>query len=214
MAEPLASPADLVARLGRDLTSIEAARADALLADASALVRGYTRQTFDPVEDDVVVLRPVGTLLRLPRQPVTAVTAVAAIGEEPEVPLSGWQWDGSDLVDIGGLGSIIVNLPDWWYDTPGGPNTYRVTYSHGYEETPPDVVAVVAAMVLRTLTAPSMVEGLVSSQEQIGQYSHGYQLQQTTGSAGPSVRLTQADKQALDDAGYRRRATTVAVTAH
>jgi hypothetical protein len=215
MAPPLATIEDLEALLGRDLTAAEAARAPALLASASERVRAFTGQSFDPVVDDVVVLRPVGTLLRLPQRPVTAVTAVVAIGGQPtlpDVPLSGWTWDGADLVDIGGLDRVVVNLPEWWYDS-GGPNTYRVTYSHGYATIPAFIVDLVAGMVLRTLTAPSMVEGLVSDQEQIGQYSHGYRLADP-GSSGPSVRLTADDKQALIDAGYKPQATTVAITAH
>lgn len=209
----LATAADLEARLGRALTDAEAPRAEALLADASALVRAFTRQRFDLVTGDQVVLRPVGTLLRLPQRPVLAVTAVVAIGGQPslpDVPLSGWVWDGSDLLNIHALDAVVVNLPEWWYES-GGPNTYRVTYNHGYATIPAEVVAVVCAMVNRTLTAPSLVEGLV--QENIGQY--GYQLQQGSGgSVGPTVRLTAADKQALIDAGHRRRSTTVAVTAH
>jgi hypothetical protein len=201
--DPLATVDDLEARLGRDLTADEAARADALLADASALVRGYVRQHLaPPVSGDQVVLRPVGTLVRLPQRPVTAVTSVAAVGPDGAVigALSGWSWDGRDLVDL------ACATPSGSWPLTGRaclPDTYRITYDHGYTETPADIVAVICAMVLRTLLAPSPVAGMVS--ERIGQYN--YQLQQGTGSVGATVLMTQADRDALRD--YRRTATTI-----
>lgn len=204
----LADVADVEKRLGRKITtSSEIEQVGALLVDASAKVRSYTRQTFDLVEDDEVILRPVGTMLRLPQRPVTAVSAVAAIGwdgtTDTELALNGYGWDGADLVDIGGVGSYDLTFPEWWNDT--GASSYRVTYSHGYAETPEDVVAVVCAMVIRVVNSPSPVEGMVT--ERIGQYSYG--LQQGTGAAGAAVRLTDADKEDLKD--YRRSSGTIAV---
>jgi hypothetical protein len=209
MPDPLAKQADLEVRLGHPLSAEETIRAQPLLGDASALVRSFTRQSFDLVEDDEITLRPVGTYLRLPQRPVIDVTSVIAVGCDglPDIPLSGWCWDGIDIIDIAGLDSATwVSLPEWWHDLDG-PNTYRVVYSHGYPSTPPEVVAVVASMVLRVLTAPSLVEGMVS--ERIGQYN--WQAQQGMGSAGVNVRLTKADKDALVAAGYKRQATTVQV---
>jgi len=209
----LATVADLEARLGRALTDAEAPRADALLADASSKVRGFTHQVFDQVLGDEVVLRPVGTVLRLPQRPVLDVTAVVALGcaDLPEVALTGWCWDGADKVDVAARRPVDAGVTDWWWQRCGNPDTYRVTYDHGYAVAPPDVVAVVCAMVNRTLTSPTMVEGLTS--ERIGQY--GYQFAQFSGgqSPGPNVRLSEADKQDLIDAGYRRRSTTVQTSA-
>lgn len=212
----LATQGDLAARLGRPLTSSESTRAAALLADASALVRGYTRQTFDLVTADEVVLRPVGTVLRLPQRPVVDVTAVVALGcaDVAEITLTAWCWDGSDKVDIDGARALDPAVADVWQRCCG-PNTYKVTNDHGYAATPADVVAVVTAMVLRTLTAPTMVAGLTGTREQIGQYSTGYQFGQFAGglSPGASVTITDADKAVLDSAGYRRRSTTVQTSA-
>lgn len=201
--DPLATPDDLADRLGRDLTEAEARKAPSLLADASALVRAYTRQNFDLTVDDSVVLRPVGTSLRLPQRPVLGVTSVSGVGAEstPDVPLSGWVWDGIDKVNVDGLGGVVLNLPEWWGEGFGA-NTYRVVYDHGYPTSPDDVVAVVCGMTNRVLLAPSPVEGMTS--EQIGQYRY-----QMGGSAGAQVRLAQADKDALDAAGYRRKAGTI-----
>src|SRR5690606_35739255 len=201
---------DLAARLGRCLSTEEMTRATALIADASALVRAYTRQEFDHVADDEVVLRPVGTVLRLPQRPVTAVVKVEALGggvvPDLTLPVGTWAWDGADKVDIWPPEtSVWLTLPERWSDVGWPVGAYRVTYSHGHASPPPEVVAVVCGMALRVLLSPSMVEGLVS--ERIGQYN--YQMQQGTGTTGAVVRLTDADRAAL--ARYRRTATTVQV---
>lgn len=202
----LATVVDLEARLGRTLTGTELTQAEAFLDDASAKVSAYCRQDFALVEDDSVVLRPVGTLLRLPQRPVIAVTSVTAIGCDGvgDFALAGWCWDGSDLIDVAGWAGAVINLPDWWDDGYGA-DSYRVVYDHGYSPIPATVVAVVCAMVNRVLSSPSPVEGMVT--EKIGQYSYG--LQQGAGANGLSVRLTDDDKTALTE--YRRTATTIAV---
>lgn len=207
----LATENDLEARLGRNLTSTEQTRAAAYLADASALIRAYTKQAFEEVSGDEVVLRPVGTQVRLPKRPVTAVNSVVAVGwvdgTEITLPVGFWGWDGIDIVEIAPFNSNVwINLADLEL-TGDTPDTYRVNYDHGPSSVPPDVVAVCCAMVLRPLLSPSLVEGLTS--ERIGEYS--YQLGQFPGgaAAGVSVRLSEADKEALDAAGYRRRATTI-----
>ena len=116
----LATSADLEARLGRDLTDAEATRVDALLADASAMIRAYTGQTFALVEDDEVTLRGSGGTIRLPQRPVTAVASVVAIGGDgaPDVTVIDWIWDGVDLVRVG-EGSFVINLPAVWWDDDG-----------------------------------------------------------------------------------------------
>lgn len=207
----LAADTDLEARLGRPLTSAEDAKVAALLADASALIRGYTGQTFTAVADDVVELRPVGTRIRLPERPVTAVASVVAIGwggtADLTLPAGCWGWDGIDIVEIGPFDSDIwLNLPST--DLAGSyPDTYRITYSHGDNDVPDDVVAVCCSMVLRVLTSPSQVEGM--SSERIGGYSYQMSQQVNGGAAGVSVRLSEQDKDILSR--YRRRATTVQV---
>lgn len=207
----LATIADLEARLGRTITDeTELAQAEAFLADASALVSAYTRQTFTLVEDDEVVLRPVGTYLRLPQRPVRAVSSVVAVGTEglADFSLAGWGWDGADIIDVAGIDfDVFVSLPGWW-DDGGASGTYRVTYDHGYDTVPAAVIAVVCAMVLRVITSPSPVEGL--SYERIGQYGYGFGAS-AGGTAGLAVRLTDADREALAEAGFRRAATTIAV---
>lgn len=194
----LATTADLEARLGRVLTVDEAARAPALLADASALVRETTGQELTAVTGDAITLRPVGVILRLPQRPVTAVTSVSAIGPDGAVigALSGWQWDGRDKIDL----SCVSPAGSWPLSFSGPlPDTYRVIYDHGYATSRPIVVKVVCDMVLRTLLSPSMTPGMVA--ERIGSYN--YQLQQGVGATGASVVMTDDDNKALRRYGPR-----------
>ena len=201
--DPLASPTDLSDRLGRPLTSVEEARAQALLADASAKVRAYTKQDFTRTDNETVVVRAQQGEIRLPQRPVLGVTAVVAIGAggAPDLPVVGWEWDGLDIIRTC-TSSPIINLPERWYedDREAYPDTYRVTYSHGDARIPDTVVAVVARMALRTLTAPTAAGGVTG--ETIGPYSY-----RTDGSGvGTAVLMTDEDRGELKDAGYRPKA--------
>lgn len=206
MPDSLATADDLQARLGRDLTPDEEARATALLADASARVRAYAGQDFAPSAETTIVLRAAGGRIRLPQRPVTAVTTVKAVAGLPglsDLPMLDWSWDGINEVILG-TNALIINLPEGWWDEDdyAYPGTYRVTYTAGYDEVPADVVAVVCGMVLRTLTAPTMMGGVTG--ETIGSYS--YRLDGGAG-VGLAVALSADDRRALDR--YRQTAGSI-----
>lgn len=195
----LASTTALEARMGRPLGFDEVQRAEALLDDASALVRSYTNQDFDRTDDDTVVLLAQQGEIRLPQRPVLDVTRVVAVGAggAPDLPVIGWEWNGLDIVRTLTI-SPVINLPEVWIedDLDAYPGTYRVTYSHGAAAVPPDVVAVVAAMALRTFTAPSIMGGVTG--ETVGPYSY-----RTDGTGvGTAVSMTDSDRRAL--VRYRR----------
>lgn len=200
--DPLASLTDLSDRLGRPLAAAEETRAQALLTDASAKVRAYTRQNFTRTDNETVVVRAQQGEIRLPQRPVLDVTGVVAIGAggAPDVPVVGWQWDGLDIIRAV-TDSPVINLPEDWYDDVDAyPGTFRVTYSHGDAQVPDVVVGIVARMVLRTLTAPTVAGGVTG--ETIGPYSY-----RTDGSGvGTAVAMTDDDRQELKDAGFRPRA--------
>lgn len=144
MATPLVTSQDIAARLGRPLSDTEAARVDALIADASAEVRAYTGQLITAGES-TVTLPVVGGRANLPQRPVADVTAINGEPVEPD-------FVGATLRGLYGC-------------------EVTVTYSHGYSEVPGDIVSVVAAMVLRGLaTSPSAP---LYSRETIGEYSYG-----------------------------------------
>lgn len=200
----LASPADVEARLGRPFTPVEEARIDALLEDASAIIRAYTGQSFERVDDDVVVLRAVGGRLTLPQRPVIEVTRVEAVGGGeglPDFALTDWTFDGIDTIRLGD-GAVIINLPEAWWDEDGYPGTYRVTYSHGWEQVPGDVLAVVCAMATRALANPNNLRS-----ETVGSYSVTYAVPATGDQLG--LNLTRYERSTLDR--YRNKAATVKV---
>jgi hypothetical protein len=190
----LATLADVTARSPRALTSAEQTRATVLLGDASALVRTYTGQTFTTVTDDTVILRPTGAYLVLPNPPVTAVSEVRGVDETgaPGSLIVGWVWDGLERIDITTVG--LFGGDPWW-PWPSGPESFQVVYDHGVAAATDDVVGVVCGMVLRTILAPSPVEGM--SAERIGVYSYQMSQQVGGGSTGPMVRLSEQDKEAL-----------------
>lgn len=150
MAEPLVTIDDIAARLGRDLTDSEEIRAEALVVDVSAAVRAYTGQTFS-AEETTRRLHTRAGIVRLPERPVNSVTAVADLdGNDIE-----FTWYSGDTL------TIAASPTSGWVD---------VTYSHGWEELPADIVAVVCQIVGRALGTPAD-EGAYQ-QESIGNYSY------------------------------------------
>lgn len=194
----LASTDDLVARLGRPLTSREAARAVALLRDASSQIRRACKQDFLYHENDVVTLPAAGGVIKLPQPPVTSVSSVIAISglqAVPDLPVFWYTFDGIDEVGVSDATySGVLNLPEQAYDDEGAyTGTFRVTYSHGYQEYPEEVVMVAANAVLSVLQAPTMASGVIG--ETLGAYA--YRLER--GGGGLAVALTEADLEALTD---------------
>lgn len=206
---PLATTDDLVARLGRPLTSVEANRAEALLRDASVIIRNHcSSKDFLWHPGDVQRLRMVDSEIKLPGRPITAVASVVAIGSPsmglPNVPLPWFHFDGIDTVRVDPGSNGIINLPEAWWEYSDLYVTADVTYDHGFQDGfPDDVVGVCAWGVIGTLTAPSMAAGLIG--ESIGPYS--YRLERTGG--GMQVALSQADLKTLDKYRDRQGTSTV-----
>lgn len=168
---PLATITDLQARIQRTLSGDELTKANALLVDASAKVRGYTRQQISQststdlcrlfggrIGVDVVLSENTfadqsqiwPAVVRLPQRPVTAVTGVTDLSGS----VVDFYWDGAQLV-----GTITAPV--------------KVTYTHGWPAGDPvydTVTAVVCNMVARAL-GRSPEDGSVS-QESIAGYSY------------------------------------------
>lgn len=150
MAEPLAAPEDLAARLGVTFTSAESARAAALLGDASAYVRNYTRQTITLVTDDVAVLESTTEQwLWLPERPVVAVSSVS-IGSAGVSPVY-WVQQGDGLYRFYGWQGRFYGSTSTWNQ----PDTISVTYDHGFDTVPDDLVAVVCKIAKASWVNPN-----------------------------------------------------------
>lgn len=201
---PLATPDDVTARYPGTLSADQAARLPSLLADASTVVRSYTRQQFDPATTTERI-RPIGERVLLRQRPVTAVTAVAIVDMLQNnnllaLPLGAWIWDGGQEIWIGAINPVI-NLPDdvtylLQYETP----LMQVTYQHGYGATPDDVVTVVCSMVCRVLDTPGPTS---MSSSTVGALAYRLSPAAMDGVLG----LTDGEMRML--APFRRPATTV-----
>ncbi len=205
----LATPADLEDRFGT-LTESQLLTAPFHLHDASALIRAECRphRFSSVIADDTKVLRPVGGLLRLPDPPVQSVLSVAAIDAlgGPDVGLALFAFDGLDTIDLNRSG-FFDSLGFALLDRGRHAGTFRVVYTHG--DAPADeIVAKTCQMVNRLFGANSKQEGV--TQETIGQFTR--QWQQGQGSPGPSVVLTQRDRDDLGRWGYRQTAGSIPLT--
>lgn len=193
MADPvLATIQQLEARLGH---TVDADRATALLEDASAVVRGYTGQHFSRVVDDVATVAVNRGQLVLPQRPADKPSLIARVDGSGYYPAGAWWW--------GGVGVVEFGTPSWLANGPSSgsaPQAVTVTYSHGFEEIPADVVAVVCQMVARVIDGGD-THGLRS--ESIDDY----QYQMGGGIVTGAVALVPSEKETLDR--YRRRSGSV-----
>lgn len=197
---PLADITDIEVRLPAT-TSIDVDRTVALLTDASAVIRSFTKRTFS-VTELTEEIRPIGARLKLSNRPVRDVTElkmVMVLGEEP-VPALGWWWGGGDEVYLL-TGEQIINSSGaidqlLAHHTP----LMYVTYTAGDDEVPDDVTGVVCSMVIRSLTSPG-AGSMIS--ENVGPF--GYRLSDAA-VQGP-LTMTQSERELLKR--YRRRAMTI-----
>lgn len=160
----LATISDVQDRLGHTITDPdEQTRINALLGDASATVRSYTGQQFTQATttDRLKVRRGRA---RLPQHPIESVTVVADVNGNTLTH----RWVGGQFVDI------AIGVSDTWAWEPyrHGVSYVDITYAHGYDVVPADIIGVVTQLVMRTFGTDATAAGLV--RENIGEY--GYQV--------------------------------------
>lgn len=211
MTDPqLATLDDVVAVLGRALTSDQTTAATRLLDMASGIVRSYTRQFITKVTDDVITIPGNwGNTIELPQRPVSAVSSVLMNGAT--MPNTQWKLvDGNLFLGTGAFmpdyGSTIWGGSALW--GPAGSNQgpqaigntwqgptaqIQVTYTHGFDSVPQDIVNTVAGMVANQLNAEVGIQS-----EQIGGYKVVYARQSNAGMA-----LGESDMMILNK--YRKR---------
>lgn len=199
----LATVPDLATSLGRSFTPAEEAQAQALLDQASSVVRGYLRldvtqaettDTFRMARADGYLHGPfdcrAGGQVLLPQRPITDVAEVQVGG----VVTHDWWLDGDRL--------LVRSGPWSWPPTAHRPPAVTVTYTHGWDPVPGDIAAIVMQAANRGMVNPSQVRS-----ETVGGESTTY-LIPTVGEA-LGVLLSRTEKRVLDR--YRRRAGTVRV---
>ena len=177
--DPLATAEDVEVRLGRDLTVDETTQIEAILADVSAAIRAYIGQDITAGTSTDERIRARGASVRLPQRPVTAVDSVKSVDGGSAISFT---WYAGDIIDLGCAQST------GWVD---------VTYDHGFEEVPADLVALTCNIALRVFGTPAEQGGLQS--ESIGTYSYSIG---GAAAAGP-IGLLDDERSLLDDS-YRR----------
>lgn len=184
---PLATAADLAARYEIDIPagSPVEGRINQLLKDASAAIRRYARaQQISFVADDTQVLTaPGGRRLVLPQRPAVVDAEHPVTVKIDGTVVTGWRFDGrqSLIRDAGWFTRY-----DPWYSSTG---TVEVTYSHGYQEVPDDVVGIACAAVWRAQSNPDALRS-----ETIGDWSYQKATETLSGAVGltePEIALLQ-----------------------
>lgn len=172
----LATAADVWARLGRAFTPVEEQRVGALLTDASAAVRAFTGQRISQ-EETTFTVEPERGRVRLMQRPVNSVSDVTDVDSNP---LDFTLYNVADpyiiLTNSGSGGSA------WTFerDFAAGPFPVVVTYDHGYDTIPDDIVAVTCGVVLRALGRTPLESGVM--QQSVAGYSETIG---PVGAAGP-----------------------------
>lgn len=201
--DTLAQLSDVEDRYDGTIATADQPRVLKKLADASAVVRRFTRQQFTKSQTTERI-RPVGYKLKLPQAPVVSVDSVAIVdvlqqGNLLPLPIAAWLWDGGQEIWLG-MGAVInlaEDVVDWFRtSTP----LISVTYTHGYDTVPDVVVAVVCSMVIRTLDVP----GSTAMQSQtVGPF--GYRLSQAAQDG--IMALSSSEQTLLRD--FRRQGATM-----
>lgn len=199
MAGPLAEITDLIERLGRDLTDGEVIRSAAVLRDASAAFRRAAGNQIISQETSTISVAPYGGRIRLPQYPVTAISSVVNTASQAVtfVWYLGWY---EVVVDS----SALLNsweIEPFRYSTPTVPVT--VTYTHGYDPVPDDVIGVVCSLATRALGQTPDAGGIV--QEALGGYSY------SVGSAAAQGGFGMLDSERAIAESYRRPAAPISM---
>lgn len=162
----LATTDDLREVLGYQPDDLQ--RAARLLRMASATVRRYCGRDFSLVEDDEADVEVTTGALRLPNPPIVSVDSII----DPE----GDEVDPDAYTASRGGGVDLAFGLRW---TSG---IYTVTYTHGFDPIPDDVVEVVCSLVELRLSGSTTY-----SRESLGDWSADYRESPLTGDAQAPV---------------------------
>jgi hypothetical protein len=148
-------PSDLGAFLRETIDPADPSAA-LMLSVASGMVRDLLEMqgfSVDPVANDVVLVDPInGAFLFLDGMPVTDVTLVETF--------DGTVWTTADPLtySVSKRTGVISALPWTGVQWPTNPETWRVTYDHGFTTLPDSILGVVLGVAARAWTAPPGID--------------------------------------------------------
>jgi len=186
----LAASADVVAALGRALTTSEAARVGAILDKASELFRRRSGQQFT-AETTTVRLKVNGGRVYLPQRPVTTVTSVVDDDAAPVAYTRAGQWLTIDADSTSCNSYSFVT----------------VTYAHGGAV--PDLVRLAIADIARQVLMidPNAQTGVTQHAQTKGPFTESFSY--ASWAVGGMTRLSPEDLALADS--FRVQVPTVHV---
>lgn len=183
-------------------TAEQIASAQRALAEATAAIRNYCRQYLEKVEDEEITLDSTGgARLFLPELPVIEVSVVIEDGQALAV---------DDDYKLGQHG-ILHRIGRKW---ASGVQIVSITYSHGYEPLPDEIIAVATRAAARGYQAGLRAandDAVVGVQaKSLGDFSVSYGSEQGGGSgegvmgASAARMLLMSEKDTLDKYRIKR----------
>lgn len=187
---PLAAVSDVEDRLGRTLSSGDTDRMFTLLRDASAKVRSFTSQEITQREStDRIRVTARDGHIRLPQYPVVSVTSALSVESGIAIP---YFWDGIALWGWGRFPQSNISAPLYNRARRHG-IVVDVTYTHGYNPVPDELIALVCQVAARAFGLPPDQSGI--TQESM----EGYTYSLGSAAAAGGLGLLPAEKEVLTD---------------
>lgn len=158
------------------------ATAGFLIKVASGMIRTYLGQIVTLVEDDVEYVDPVnGFFASLEQLPVVSVSQV-------EVSSDGgltWAVAPPSSYKVSRRTGTIATRSGTVVRWPSDEESWRVTYTHGFESVPPELVGVCCGLAARYYSTPIAVD-----MERVGQRQVKYNIEAAGFSAMESMALS------------------------
>jgi hypothetical protein len=201
MATPFATAADLQALTTEVLSGAALTQAEAQLAQASALIRGYCPALAYPAEAHTVMLDGAAGRLMLPLHPVVSVASVLdQAGDAIQFVLVNSELLLPWAPEFPFATEYLADIRRYSIDSRYIPRFVTVTYTAGYTVVPDDVKAICLDIVIDCRSNPGRYR-----QEILGDYSVTYANDSGLG----GILLGDAHRKALRR--YRRTTGSVSL---
>lgn len=133
-----------------------------LLKVASGMIRRYLEQDITQTVNDVELCDPVGSVVFLRQLPVQSVSLV-------ETSTDGVTWTTVDPANytVSKRQGIVAAKPWTGVQWGADPESWRVTYSHGYATVPDEINGVCCSIAARFYSTPAGIDMERTGQRQV-----------------------------------------------